>query len=177
MPVTVMAAEVADRLRGAELTYREAGQTAGVLPPGYHHLRRSALIGSGPQTFADAASALLSWQVHLRRPAGVGVIGDRRAGHRGPAGHGHWAHPDRRAVPGRLPHRRTRPAGFAYGTLPGHPERGEEAFLIEQHHDGTVSFTITAFSRPATPLAKAAGPAGRAIQRHLTGRYLRALAS
>jgi uncharacterized protein (UPF0548 family) len=40
-----------------------------------------------------------------------------------------------------------------------------------------VSFTITAFSRPATPLAKAAGPAGHAIQRHLTTRYLRALAS
>ena len=46
-----------------------------------------------------------------------------------------------------------------------------------KHHDGTVSFTITAFSRPATPLAKAAGPAGRAIQRHLTTRYLRALAN
>jgi uncharacterized protein (UPF0548 family) len=67
--------------------------------------------------------------------------------------------------------------GFAYGTLPGHPERGEEAFLIEQHHDGTVSFIITAFSRPATPLARAVGPAGRVIQRHLTARYLRALAS
>ena len=48
MPLTVMAAEVADRLRGAELTYREPGRTAGVLPPGYHHLRRSAPIGSGP---------------------------------------------------------------------------------------------------------------------------------
>ena len=66
MPLTVMAAEVADRLRGAELTYREAGRTAGVLPPGYHHLRRSAPIGSGQQTFAGAAAALLSWQVHLR---------------------------------------------------------------------------------------------------------------
>ena len=55
--------------------------------------------------------------------------------------------------------------------------RGEEAFLIEQHHDGTVSFTITAFSRHATLLAKAAGPAGRAVQRYLTARYLQALAS
>jgi uncharacterized protein (UPF0548 family) len=61
-----MAAEMADLLRGAELTYREAGRTASVLPPGYHHLRRSGLIGSGPQTFAGAAAALLSWQVHLR---------------------------------------------------------------------------------------------------------------
>jgi len=62
MPLTVMAAEVADRLRGAELTCREAGRTGSILPPGYHHLRRSALIGSGPQTFAGAADALLGWR-------------------------------------------------------------------------------------------------------------------
>ncbi len=66
--------------------------------------------------------------------------------------------------------------GFAYGTLPGHLERGEEAFIIGHHPDGTVTFTITAFTRPATPLATAAGPMGRAIQRRLTARYLRALA-
>jgi uncharacterized protein (UPF0548 family) len=66
--------------------------------------------------------------------------------------------------------------GFAYGTLPGHPERGEEAFIIEQHHDGTVTFTITAFCAPATLLARAAGPAGRAVQRRITSRYLHALA-
>jgi uncharacterized protein (UPF0548 family) len=66
--------------------------------------------------------------------------------------------------------------GFGYGTLPGHPECGEEAFIIERHADDTVSFTIVAFSRPASRLAKAAGPAGRAIQRQTTTRYLRALA-
>jgi uncharacterized protein (UPF0548 family) len=60
--------------------------------------------------------------------------------------------------------------GFAYGTLPGHPESGEEAFLLEQHDDGTVTFAVTAFSRPATALARAAGPLGRAIQSHLTSR-------
>ncbi len=65
--------------------------------------------------------------------------------------------------------------GFDYGTLPDHPECGEEAFIIERHADGTVSFTITAFSRPASRQAKLAGPAGRAIQRQTTNRYLRAL--
>jgi uncharacterized protein (UPF0548 family) len=49
--------------------------------------------------------------------------------------------------------------GFAYGTLPGHPERGEEAFALELHDDGAVTFTITAFSRPASLLAKAGGSA------------------
>jgi uncharacterized protein (UPF0548 family) len=174
MPLTVMAAEVADRLRGAELTYREAGRTAGVLPPGYHHLRRSGPIGSGPQTFAGAASALLSWQVHLRVSASS-AIAERGTVVLLGLGTGRL----RIGAPCRVVYLTDEPGrrGFAYGTLPGHPERGEEAFLIEQHHDGTVSFTITAFSRPATPLAKAAGPAGRAIQRHLTTRYLRALAS
>ena len=36
--------------------------------------------------------------------------------------------------------------GFAYGTLPGHPESGEEAFLVERRPDGTVWCRITAFS-------------------------------
>jgi uncharacterized protein (UPF0548 family) len=67
--------------------------------------------------------------------------------------------------------------GFAYGTLPGHPESGEEAFVVERHGDDTVTFTITAFSRPATVLARIAGPAGRTIQHRITGRYLQALAS
>jgi uncharacterized protein (UPF0548 family) len=65
--------------------------------------------------------------------------------------------------------------GFAYGTLPGHPERGEEAFLVRRHHGAAVTFTITAFSRPASALARAAGPVGRGIQRRITGRYLSAI--
>jgi uncharacterized protein (UPF0548 family) len=67
--------------------------------------------------------------------------------------------------------------GFAYGTLPGHPETGEEAFLVSRTDDGTVTFTITGFSRPATPLARMTAPLGRAIQDRITTRYLRTLAS
>jgi len=57
---------MASRLALAELTYREVGATKGALPPGYHHLRRSRVIGSGRDAFATAASALLAWQVQLR---------------------------------------------------------------------------------------------------------------
>jgi uncharacterized protein (UPF0548 family) len=39
--------------------------------------------------------------------------------------------------------------GFAYGTPPGHPEQGEEAFVVALREDGQVTFTVTAFSRPA----------------------------
>jgi uncharacterized protein (UPF0548 family) len=39
--------------------------------------------------------------------------------------------------------------GFAYGTLPGHLEAGEERFLIEwAHDDDSVWYDILAFSRP-----------------------------
>jgi uncharacterized protein (UPF0548 family) len=63
---TTMPAALASRLRAAELTYSEAGQSAGALPPGYHHLHRSVVIGSGAQAFADAAHALLTWRMHMR---------------------------------------------------------------------------------------------------------------
>lgn len=65
--------------------------------------------------------------------------------------------------------------GFAYGTLDGHPEQGEELFLVEHHDDDSVRLTIRAFSRPALWWSRAIGPAGRAVQRLVTARYLRAL--
>ena len=44
--------------------------------------------------------------------------------------------------------------GFAYGTLPGHPERGEERFLVEwDRSTDAVSYEILAISRPSDWLA------------------------
>jgi uncharacterized protein (UPF0548 family) len=48
--------------------------------------------------------------------------------------------------------------------------------MIEHHDDDMVSFRITAFSRPATRLAKIAGPLGAVAQRQINARYLRSLA-
>jgi uncharacterized protein (UPF0548 family) len=62
--------------------------------------------------------------------------------------------------------------GFAYGTLPGHPERGEEAFHAARNEAGQVEFRIVAFSRPASVLARVGSPASRAIQRRITTAYL-----
>ena len=66
--------------------------------------------------------------------------------------------------------------GFAYGTLRGHPEQGEEAFEVTMAADETVRFTITAFSRPGDPLVRLSGPLGRRVQVLATKAYLRALA-
>ena len=44
--------------------------------------------------------------------------------------------------------------GFAYGTLPGHAERGEERFsVVLNRDDGSVHYEVLAMSRPKHPLA------------------------
>lgn len=66
--------------------------------------------------------------------------------------------------------------GFAYGTLPGHPEQGEECWLIEQRDDGSVWITVRAFSRPSNRWWWLVNPALRIVQEYYTRRYLTALA-
>jgi len=65
--------------------------------------------------------------------------------------------------------------GFAYGTLPGHPERGEERFELELVPNGDVVFRIVAFSAPGRWFTRLGAPVGRGIQAWMTRRYLRAL--
>ncbi|MDP9026471.1 MAG: DUF1990 domain-containing protein [Actinomycetota bacterium] len=65
--------------------------------------------------------------------------------------------------------------GFAYGTLPGHPERGEEAFVVERRADDSVWLVIRAFSRPSNVFFWVAYPALRMVQAIFTARYERAL--
>ncbi len=65
--------------------------------------------------------------------------------------------------------------GFAYGTLPGHPECGEESFIVDQTEDGSVWLTIRAFSRPSGWQWWAAYPLLRLVQAMFTRRYFRSL--
>jgi uncharacterized protein (UPF0548 family) len=56
--------------------------------------------------------------------------------------------------------------GFAYGTLPGHAEKGEERFVVERDREsGSVHYDVLAFSRPNHPLAWLGYPFARALQR------------
>jgi uncharacterized protein (UPF0548 family) len=66
--------------------------------------------------------------------------------------------------------------GFAYGTLPGHPENGEESFVVDQRNDGSVWITLRAFSRPSSRFWWSVYPVLRLAQEFYTRRYLRALA-
>ena len=69
------------------------------------------------------------------------------------------------------PHER----GFAYGTIAGHPEEGEERFIVERRPDDSVWLTITSFSRPARGGWMLLSPILRIQQAIYTRRYLRAL--
>ncbi len=65
--------------------------------------------------------------------------------------------------------------GFGYGTLHGHPESGEEAFLVELREDGTVWFVLRSFSKPANAFYRLGYPVLRWSQSRFTAKYLRAL--
>lgn len=65
--------------------------------------------------------------------------------------------------------------GFAYGTLPGHPESGEESFIVEQTDDGSVWLEISAFSRPANAFWWIVSPVLRLTQAYYTRRYFESL--
>src|SRR5215469_14773479 len=129
MPLIAMTPEVAARLRALDLTYPDVGATAGDLPDGYGRVRRSALLGSGSEVFAEAVTGLMSWQVQLG--AGIDVCASAPTPAPGTnvmlrVGVG----PLRVGAPCRVVYVIDQPGrrGFAYGTLAGHQESGEEAF-------------------------------------------------
>ena len=67
--------------------------------------------------------------------------------------------------------------GFAYGTLEGHQERGEECFVVEHLDDDRVVASIGLDAVAATPAARLVAPAVGLFQRLAVRRYLAALAA
>ncbi|MBT2477493.1 DUF1990 family protein [Streptomyces sp. ISL-94] len=164
------------------LSYPDQGATARQpLPAGYHHLRHRARIGQGRAVFEAAGVAVTTFHAH--RSSGMRVRADSgavRAGDRVEVGIGFG--PLRITAPCRVIWTAYEPTriGFAYGTLTGHPESGEESFIVDLDPDGTVWFTVTAFSRPASWYTRLAGPVVPFLQlgyaRRL-GRHVRRLAT
>lgn len=159
-----------DDLAGLPLTYPETGATAGELPAGYHHTRASAVIGTGRDRFEQAGESVLRWG--MQRGAGLRVqattdtaaVGTELLVRLGPV-----PAPCRVVYVLDEPDRR----GFAYGTLTGHPESGEELFSVRYDRaTDTVHAEVAAFSRPATWWSRLGGPVTRLLQRAVTRRYL-----
>lgn len=159
-----------------DVTYPEVGRTVADLPPGYRHTRCSMPLGSGRAAYERACQALLSWDMHRR--AGLTVDSTSRCATAGAEVVLGWGlGPLRLHAPCRVVLTVDEPAsrGFAYGTLPGHPECGEELFVVRIDADDLVRLDIVAFSRPARWYSRLGAPLAALVQRRVTLRYLAAL--
>ena len=160
-------------LTAMPLTYAEVGATEGTLPVDYRHLKASAVIGHGRQRFEEAADAVMRWG--MLRGAGIRVEATTEVAAVGSevlVGLGPLRAPCRVVYVVDEPDRR----GFAYGTLRGHPQIGEELFAVRYDPvAGAVYAEVTAFSRHGTWWSRLAGPATSLAQRVISRRYLRAL--
>ncbi len=150
-------------------TYEAMGATAET-PPGYVVDRTRIKLGEGESVFQSAIGALRRWEqfrlgwveawpstTPLRTGEVVAVMGRAM---------GFWWLNACRIV---YVVDETGPIskfGFAYGTLPGHVESGEERFLIEwdRGNDG-VWYDILAFSRPNHILTRLGYPVVRRLQK------------
>lgn len=127
----------------------------------------SQVIGYGRDCLTEATARLFTWQAHQH--AGVKAKRHRQVVQVsfGPT-----------KSPCLILHEETSPnrTALVYGTLPGHVERGEEAFLIDMAKDGTVTGRCVAFSTPAWWLAKLGAPGARYVQRVIARAYVQGMA-
>lgn len=137
-----------------DFTYAAVGATANALPAGFDVDRTRVELGKGQSVFQAAKAALKRWEqfrlgwaevwspdTPIRSGEVVAVLG-RAIGL-------WWLNSCRiiYVVDDSGPISRF---GFAYGTLPGHVEIGEERFLIEWDREtDSVWYDILAFSRPS----------------------------
>lgn len=163
-----------------DFTYQTIGLSQrGESPAGFRRVTRRVRVGEGHAAYVRLAEGILSWQLH--RGAGLRVpVGQARAGVGVDVVPAFGVGPLRLPAPCRVvwveepgdddggPQR----AGFGYGTLPGHPERGEEAFIAVLESDGAVYFEVFAFSQHANWFFTLGAPVARFFQELVTRRYL-----
>jgi uncharacterized protein (UPF0548 family) len=151
-------------------SYAELGASRDRTPVGYVVDHNRIALGQGTAVFDRAVDALRRWQMFQMAwiqlcwpstPIEVGATVGVLASHLG-----FWSLNACRVVFVVEDHGSCKRFGFAYGTLVGHAEIGEERFTVEFHsEDGSVWYDIYAFSRPASPLAALAYPYARRLQR------------
>ena len=148
-------------------------------PAGVRAFERTVYAGAGEDYWARATAALLEWGVKTRsgfrveRADGGGVAVESGADYRLVARLGPFSvrEPVRIVAVVDRPDRR----GFAYGTLPGHPVSGEEAFVLHRAPDGGVWFTLRSLTSPATGRWRLLYPVALVAQHWYRRRYVRAL--
>jgi len=156
-----------DEQRALPFSYEEIGHTkyGARTHRGYDVDHNRQQLGAGAATFAAACAAIRAWRMFpapwtaiepaapIEVDASVGVL-VRALGL-------WWLNAARIVYVIDEPRR----FGFAYGTLPGHAERGEERFSVEWRDDDSVWYDLYAFSRPRLLAARIGAPVTRALQR------------
>lgn len=159
--------------RDLPFSYPEVGTSRGDPPAGYNVDHNRIQLGSGAQAFQRAVAALHRWemfnigwvQLCWPEPPIIGAVFAVITRH-----FGFWSLNSARVVYVLEEDGPVQRVGFAYGTLPGHAERGEERFSVEwRHDDDTVWYDLFAFSRPHHPLVWAGYPLARLLQRRFAG--------
>jgi uncharacterized protein (UPF0548 family) len=153
--------------RQAAFTYPEVGATRReTLPAGYNHDFRLQVVGHGDRSFEQARTHIRNWGLQRSlgfsiHPPSAPLEADSTV----------LLHTFALTVPTRIVYVVDEPLrfGFAYGTLPGHPEIGEEYFGIFRDSADVVRFELRAFSLPGSWYTKLGGPISRSAQR-LAGR-------
>lgn len=161
------------------LSYEAVGATAPDEPDwvaGPHRFQTTISIGHGEEPWAASRDAVLNWAVKTR--SGFRVDG-------GPQqvalGQDYDLVFQLGPVAIREPVRvvavvdTSDRSGFAYGTRPGHPVSGEEAFIVHRDPHGAVHFTLRSITMPAPGWRRLTFPAFRVAQRAFRHRYLVAL--
>ncbi len=156
--------------RHLPFSYPDVGATAGTIPVGYTVDRNRVKLGVGRNMFDCAVAALKNWNhfdlswvqiVPEETTLAVGETVAVRVKH-----FGFWSLNACKVIYLVEEEEPIRKFGFAYGTLPGHAESGEERFTIEWHAtDNAVWYDILAFSRPGSRLVKLGSPLARVLQK------------
>jgi uncharacterized protein (UPF0548 family) len=156
-----------DEQRALPLTYAAVGATrGGPAPAGFDVDHNRQRLGRGAAVFARAREDVRRWRMFPAPWTAIEPSGAPIAEGEVVAVHVHalgvrWLNAARIVYVIDEPRR----FGFAYGTLPGHAERGEERFLVEWQGDDEVWYDLRAFSQPRYWAARLAHPVVRALQR------------
>jgi uncharacterized protein (UPF0548 family) len=151
---------------GLDFTYAAVGAT-GKQPPAGHVVDHTRVkLGDGKAAFKAAAAAIRRWEQFglgwLSASPGDTPIEPGRCVAVLARAVGLWCLNAAKII---YVVEEPRRFGFAYGTLPGHVESGEERFLIEQADDDSVWYDILAFSRPNHVLTRLGYPFVRRLQK------------
>lgn len=158
-------------------SYKEVGASKGAFPSGYVKDAYSARIGSGERSFIEAVEKFKEFTCH--KIAGLKIApGDFRFEKNSSVYFGYTVLPFVTiGIADRIVYVEEKDRRFecAYGTLNGHPEKGEEVFKIYMDEKDNVFFVIECFSKIQAPLARLGYSVSRFLQKRITRKYISAL--